>query len=151
MKITWSADWIIFDAIWSKILLLLSDDSKRELIFSETKNRCLRPSNIIPLQRSSEFSSCDSCSRWQEYPISFTQISVFFRKSPSWIFSLRLNVFLNSFFIQEMFPKSSTKHAMSKRKFEFYDVWIEPWQNVTWILLFPRTPQMQKMLNICQK
>ena len=46
-----------------------------------------------------------------------------------------------------MFPKSSTKHAMSKRNFEFYDVN----KTLTERYMNSAIPQMQRMLNICQK
>ena len=48
--------------------------------------------------------------------------------------------------LRKMFPKSSTKHAMSKRKVEFYDVN----RTLTERYLNSAIPQMQRMLNICQ-
>ena len=49
--------------------------------------------------------------------------------------------------LKKMFPKSSTKHAMAKRNFEFYDIN----KTLTERYMNSAIPQMQRMLNICQK
>ena len=49
--------------------------------------------------------------------------------------------------LKKMFPKSSTKHTMSKRNFECYNVN----KTMTERYMNSAIPQMQRMLNICQK